>query len=228
MKVVATPGIRGAYEELVPQFEKQSGQRVSTSWIGTAELRKRLHAGDFDAILAPTDLIDELDEKAGLMAGSRVDVARSGIGIAVRAGLAKPDVSSAAALKRALLAATAVSISTGPSGVYLTGLFERMGLREALKPKLRVPPSGGMVAELLANGTAEIGLQQTSELVNAPGIQYLGPLPAELQHVTRFAGAAHATASDPQAARALVRFLAEPGHAPVWQRHGLESAVTRQ
>lgn len=227
MRVVATPGIRGAYQDLVPQFEKASGQRIGTSWIGTAELRQRLHAGDFDVILGPADLIDELEASAGLMAGSRADLARSGIGIAVRAGVAKPDVGSAEALERALLAAKTVSISTGPSGVYLMGLFERMGLSEALKPKLRVPPSGGMVAELLASGTAEIGLQQTSELANAPGIQYLGPLPAGIQHVTLFAGAAHARASDPQAARALVRFLAEPEHAAVWQRHGLESAAPR-
>ena len=138
---------------------------------------------------------------------------RSGVGVTVRAGAPKPDISTADAVKRAVLAAKSVGISTGPSGVYMSGLFERMGIAAELKPKLKVPPSGTQIAELVAKGEIELGFQQVSEIVHVKGAQYVGPLPAEIQRITVFGGAVHAASQEPDAALALLEFLASPEHA---------------
>jgi molybdate transport system substrate-binding protein len=125
-------------------------------------------------------------------------------------------------LKKTLLAAKSIGISTGPSGVYLTGLFQRMGVLEEIKPKFRTPPSGAAIGELIAKGEAEIGFQQVSELIHFPGIQFIGPLPAAVQQTTVFAGGVHAGAREPDAARAFLTFLSAPEHAAVLRKHGLD------
>ena len=157
-----------------------------------------------------------------IVPGSRIDMARTGIGIAVRTGAPRPDVSSAEALKRALLAAKTVGYSTGPSGVYLAGLFERMGIADAVKAKTRQVPSGMTVGTIVASGEAEIGFQQVSELVHIEGIDYIGPLPAEVQNVTVFSLGLDARAKEPAAAKALAQFLTAPAALPVIRKHGLE------
>src|SRR3977135_2492344 len=129
LTVLATPGVKEAYLELVPQFEKASGNKVATTWAGTADVMKRMKAGEvFDAVILAANSLEELTDTGRLMAGSRADFARSLVGVAVRAGAPKPDISSPEALKKTLLAAKSIGISTGPSGVYLTGLFQRMGV----------------------------------------------------------------------------------------------------
>jgi molybdate transport system substrate-binding protein len=160
------------------------------------------------------------------MAGSRVDIARSAVGVAVKAGARRPDISSAEALKRTLLAAKTIGISTGPSGVYLTELFAKMGVLDELKPKFRTPPSGAPVGELVAKGEAEIGFQQVSELVHVRGVDYVGPLPAEIQRMTTFSSGVHPAASEPDVAQAWMQFLASPQAAAVLIKHGLEPAGT--
>jgi molybdate transport system substrate-binding protein len=221
--VLATPGVKEAYLELVPLFEKASGNKVATTWAGTADVMKRMKAGEvFDAVVLASNSLEELIDTGKLMAGSRADLARSGVGAAVRAGAPKPDISSAEALKRALVAAKTIGISTGPSGVYLTGLFEKMGMLAELKPKFRTPPSGANIGELVAKGEAEIGFQQVSELIHFPGIAFLGPLPAELQRMTVFSGGVHAGSREPDAARAFLKFLSAPEHAALLQKHGLD------
>jgi len=224
--VLATPGIREAYLQLVPQFEKASGNKVATTWAGTGDVMKRMKAGEvFDAVILAANSLEELTDTGRLMAGSRADLARSLVGVAVRAGAPKPDISSQEALKKTLLAAKSIGISTGPSGVYLTGLFQRMGVLDEIKPKLRTPPSGAAIGELIAKGEAEIGFQQVSELIHFPGIQFIGPLPAAVQQTTVFAGGVHAGAREPDAARAFLKFLSAPEHAAVLRKHGLDLGV---
>jgi molybdate transport system substrate-binding protein len=221
--VLATPAIREAYAELVPVFEKQTQYKVTTTWVGTADLAKRLNGGEvFDAVICASNLLEELTDTGKLMAGSRSDVARSAVGVAVKAGAPKPELGSEDAIKKTLLAAKSIGISTGPSGVYLNQLFQRMGVLDEIKPKFKVPPPGGMVAELVAKGEAEIGFQQVAELVNKPGVAYVGALPDSLQGITVFSGAVHGRSSEPDAARAFLRFIASPEHEALLGKHGLQ------
>jgi molybdate transport system substrate-binding protein len=221
--VLATPGVKEAYLELVPHFEKASGNKVVTTWAGTADVMKRMKAGEvFDAVILASNSLEELTDTGRLMAGSRADFARSLVGVAVRKGSPKPDISSPEALKRTLLAAKSIGISTGPSGVYLTGLFDRMGLLAELKPKFRTPPSGANIGELVAKGEVEIGFQQVSELIHYPGVDFIGPLPAAVQQTTVFSGGVHAGAREPDAAREFLKFLSAPEHAAVLRKHGLD------
>ena len=221
--VLATPAIKEAYAELMPLFEKQTQDKVTTTWVGTADLKKRLDGGEvYDAVICASNLLEELTDTGKLMAGSRSDVARSAVGVAVKAGAPKPDFGSEEALKKTLLGARTIGVSTGPSGVYLTQLFQRMGVLDEIQPKFRIPASGGMVAELIARGEAEIGFQQVAELVNKPGVAFVGALPDGLQGITVFSGGVHGGSSQPDAARAFLRFLALPEHAGVLQKHGLQ------
>ena len=215
--------VKEAYLELLPRFEQASGHKVATTWAGTADMMKRMKAGEvFDIVLIASNSLEELTDTGKIMAGSRVDIAKSGVGVAVRSGAPRPDISSADALKRALLAAKSIGISTGPSGVYLMSLFERWGVAGELKPKFRTPPSGGSVAELAARGEAEIAFQQVSEIVHVRGADFVGPLPAEIQRITTFSSGIHVGAKEPEAAQAWQKFLTSPEAVPVMKKHGLE------
>lgn len=219
--VLASPAIKEAYAELAPKFP--GGHKVATTWDGTAAIMKRMKSGQvYDAVIIASDSLDELIDTGRILAGSRSDIARSGVGVMVRSGGPKPDISSGDAVKRALLAAKSVGISTGPSGVYLSSLFQRLGVAEQVAPKLRVPPSGGQIADLVAKGEVELGFQQIAEIVDAKGADYVGPLPDDIQRITVFAGGVHSGAQEPDVARAFLRFLAQPAHAAILQRHGLE------
>jgi molybdate transport system substrate-binding protein len=221
--VLATPAVKEAYADLVPMFEKQTKQKVTITWVGTADLAKRLAGGEvFDAVICASNLLEELTDTGKVMAGSRSDVARSAVGVAVKAGAAKPEFGSQEALKKTLLTAKTIGISTGPSGVYLQQLFQRMGVLDEVKPKFRVPAPGGMVAEMVAKGEAEIGFQQVAELVNKKGVDYVGALPDSLQGMTLFSGGVHSRSNEPDVARAFLRFLASPQHEALLVRHGLK------
>ena len=225
--VLASPAMKEAYLELVPRFEQARGHKVTTTWAGTADIMKRMQAREtFDAVIAAANSIDELTDTGRLMAGSRKDLVRSGVGVTVRAGAPKPDISTAEAVKKAVLAAKSVGISTGPSGVYMSALFEKMGIADQVKPKLKVPPSGAQIGELVAKGEVELGFQQVSEIVHVKGAQFVGPLPAEIQRITVFAGAVHAASAEPDAARELLEFLASPEQAPLLRKHGLEPGAS--
>jgi molybdate transport system substrate-binding protein len=140
----------------------------------------------------------------------------------VRAGAPKPDISSTEALKQTLLAAKSIGYSTGPSGVYVVSLFERMGIANAVKSKLKQVPSGVRIGSIIASGEAEIGFQQVSELIHAPGVDYVGSLPADVQKVTVFSAGIHSGAKQPEAAKELVKVLTAPGAAQVIKTHGME------
>ena len=223
IKVLASNAIKEAYLELVPGFEKATEHRVATTWAGTNDIMKRMQAGEtFDLVIMAGPSIDELIKQGKIVAGSRVDLAKSGVGIAVRAGAPKPDISSGDALKRALLAARSIAYSSGPSGVYLAGLFQRMGIADEIKTKIKQTSPGSPVGEVIARGEAEIGFQQISELLPIAGIDYLGPLPAEIQHITVFSGGVHTGAKEPDAARTLVKFITAPAAVPVIKKKGME------
>jgi molybdate transport system substrate-binding protein len=221
--VLATPGIKEAYVELAPQFEKANKHKVTTTWAGTADVMKRMKAGEvFDAVILASDSLEDLIDTSRVMAGSRSDVARSLVGVGVKAGAPKPDISTTDAVKKALAAAKSVVISTGPSGVYLNGLFEKLGVMADLKPKLKVTPSGVAVGDWLAKGEGELGFQQVSELIHYPGVQFVGALPQDIQKVTVFSGGVPASSREPDTARAFLQFLAAPEHQAVLKKHGLD------
>jgi molybdate transport system substrate-binding protein len=223
VKVMATAAVRETYLELVPQFEAASGHKVVTIWSGTADMMKRLKGDErVDFVIIGSNSLEELIKLGKIEPGSRVDFVKSGVGVAVRAGAPKPDISSGEAVKRALLSANSIGYSSGPSGVYLDGLFQRMGIAEQLKPKLKLPPSGASVGEMVARGEAEIGFQQVSELIHVPGIDFLGPLPTDIQQITIFSTGIHTAAMNPGAAKALAKFLTAPAAAAVIRKNGME------
>jgi molybdate transport system substrate-binding protein len=223
IRVIASPAFRESYLELVPQFEKASRHKVVTEWAGTSDIMKRMKTGEsVDLVIISAASLDELSRLGKIAPGNRVDLAKSGVGVAVRKGAPRPDISSGEALKRALLSAKSISYSSGPSGVYLADLFERWGVAEQLKPKIRQTPPGVAVGDLVARGEAEIGFQQVSELLPVAGIDYIGPLPKDIQQVTVFSGGIHAAAKEPDAARALLKFLTAPAAAPVIRKKGME------
>ena len=223
IKVIASGGLKAAYQELAPGFERASGHRVATVFAGSVDIIQRMRAGEAcDLLVMPSSFIDELIKLGKVVSGSRADLARSGIGVAVRAGARKPDVSSSDALKRALLAAGSVSYSSSASGIYLAGLFERMGIAAELRGKIRQSSPGVPVGELVARGEAEIGFQQVSELLPISGIDYLGPLPADVQHFTIFSAGLHIAAQEPAAARELIDFIKSPAVAAVIKKSGME------
>jgi molybdate transport system substrate-binding protein len=223
IQVLASNATKEAYLELVPQFEKTTEHKVTTTWSGTVDIKKRLAAGEtYDVLIMAGPEIDEFIRQGKLVAGSRVDLAKSGVGVAVRTGASKPDISSADGLKAALLSAKSIGYSQGPSGTYLVGLFQRMGIADTIKDKVKVSKVGQPVGNLIASGEVEIGFQQVSELLPVKGIDFLGPLPASVQQITTFSGGLFAAAKQPEAAKALVTFLAAPAATPVKRNHGLE------
>ena len=225
IRVMASAAMKEAYLELVPAFEQASGHKVITIWAGGVDIVKRMKAGEVvDLVLLARPAVDELVRAGKLAADGRVDLARSGVGVAVRAGAPKPDISSAESLKRALLAAKSIAYSTGPSGAHIAALIERMGIGDAVKSKVLQTMPGNPVGYLVARGEAEIGFQQVSELLPIVGIDFLGPLPAEVQEITVFSGGLHAGASSPAAARALMKFLSAPAAAAVLRKKGMEPA----
>jgi molybdate transport system substrate-binding protein len=223
IKVLSTQAPEQAYRELVPQFEKISGHTVTTIFTGTLDVQKRIAAGEsYDVIIMAGPAIDDFIKSGKIVPGSRINIARSGVGVAVRAGAPKPDISSTEAVKRTLLAAKSVGYSTGPSGVYLTGLFRRLGVADQIKGKLKQTPTGVFVGNLVANGEAEVGFQQVSELAHFPGVEYVGPLPADIQETTVFSSGIQVGAQQVDAANAWIKFLTAPAAAAAFKSKGLE------
>jgi molybdate transport system substrate-binding protein len=224
MKGLFSNGVKAVVLDLLPEFERASGTACSITWASTNMLMDEIGKGATGDLAILTDeAIEGLIRQGKIAAGSRVDLARSAIGIAVRQGASKPDIGSAAALKQALLSARTISYSkTGISGVYFPTVLERLGIATQVAPRVLIPPPGVPVGEVVAKGEADIGVQQISELLPVPGIEIVGPLPAELQKLTVFSAGLFAGARDPDAAKALVTMLASPSARPVYQRKGME------
>jgi len=223
IKVLSTQATEEAYKELVPQFEKASGHKVTTVFTGTLDALKRLSTGEtYDLLIMARQQIDELSQSGKVVAGSRTDVAKSGVGVAVGKGRPKPDISTVDALKKTLLAAKSIGYSTGPSGIYVVTMFQKMGIADEIKSKLKQTPTGVFVGSIIASGEAEIGFQQVSELSFFPGIDYVGPIPAEIQLITVFSAGIPAGSKQTDAAKALVSFVTAPAAAAVFKKHALD------
>jgi molybdate transport system substrate-binding protein len=223
LKVLSTQATEEAYRELVPQFEKDTGHKVTTVFTGTLDANKRLAAGEtYDLLIMSGPSIDEHIKAGKVVPGSRVDLAKSGVGMGVKAGAPKPDISTTEALKKTLLAAKSIGYSTGPSGVYVIGLFQRMGIADEVKGKLKQTPTGVFVGSIIASGEAEIGFQQVSELSHFAGVDYVGPLPADVQQFTTFSSGIVAGTKEADAAKALVKFITAPAAAAAFKKRGME------
>jgi len=229
--VMISAGFYQVYSELGPAFERESGHHLVTTRgpsMGDSPeaIPTRLARGEAaDVVILDGGIADELGKKGLVRADSKADLARSLIGMVVRSGAEKPDISTAEALRKTLLAAKSIAYSDSGSGTYLsTTLFPKLGIAEQVASKsrkVRGPPSGEPVAAVVARGEAEIGFQQVSELIHVPGITYVGTIPAEVQPAIFFAGALTKTVREPEAASALIRFLTSPNAAPVIEKAGL-------
>src|SRR3954471_21384344 len=224
IQVMSSAAIKPAYLELVPAFERASGHKVATRWIPGVDLLKRVKDGEAsDLVIMQLKDIEELIAAGRIAPGSRVDLATSGVGVAVKAGAPRPDISTADALKRALLAAKAIAYSTGPSGVYILELFQRLGIAAEIKTK-SLQIKGEPSAAAVARGDAEIAFQQVSELLPVPGIDFLGPLPSEIQRITTFCSGMQKSAREPAAAREWLDFIKSPAAAGAIRKSGMEPA----
>ena len=231
VRVMISAGFHGAYSELGPAFERASGHHLVTTRgpsMGDSpeSIPTRLARGEAaDVVILDGGAADELGKRGLVRADSKVDLARSLIGMVVRAGAAKPDIGSVEAFRSTLLAAKSIAYSDSGSGTYLsTTLFPKLGLANEVagkSRKVRGPPSGEPVAAVVARGEAEIGFQQVAELIHVPGIAFVGTIPAEVQPTIFFAGALTSTVRQPEAASALIRFLASSEAAPVISKAGL-------
>lgn len=224
LKLISATAAKPAVADVIAAFEKSTGHKVTATWSGTEGVSKRVADGEvFDVVIVAAPNIDRLAQAGRLVADSRTDFARTGVGVAVRAGLPRPDIATPEALRRAVLAASSVAYSAGPSGFHVAEVFKRLGITEQVQHKVRQSPSGVQVGDLLARGEVDLGFQQMSELAHFKGIEYLGPLPAEVQNITVYSAGLHATAPAVEAARLLMKMLVSPEGAAIVRRSGMDA-----
>ena len=209
--------------EIAPQFERATGNKIKVSVDLAAVLARRVKAGEpFDLLLAAPGQIDGLAKDGKLVPDSVTNVIKSGIGVEVRAGAAKPDVSTVEAFKQSLMAAKSIAyLKEGQSGIAVAKAIEKIGLADVLKPKLNLPDAD-VVSDMVAKGEVEIGMVVVTQIMTSPGVTLAGPLPPELQSYITFAGAVGTAAKAPDAARALIKFLKGPEALSVMKAQGME------
>jgi molybdate transport system substrate-binding protein len=225
--VFSTIGVRSAAEPLFTQFDRTSGHKLAVTWGTAPMLVKRIEDGDTaDVVILSRAGIEALNKLGKIALGSDTRLASSGVGIAVKAGAPKPDISTPEALKRTLLAAKSIAYSEpsagGASGVYFAKLLERMGIAEAMKPKTKYPPPGGFSANLLITGEAELAVQQKPELLHVAGAEVIGLLPGDLNVITEFAVAMMAGCKNGEAAGVLIKSLRSSEAVAVFRAKGLD------
>jgi molybdate transport system substrate-binding protein len=234
VRVMISAGFHGVYSELAPAFERSTGHKLVTTRgpsMGDSPeaIPTRLARGEnADVVILDGKAADELASRGLVRAGSKVELAKSQIGMVVKQGAPKPDISNVDAFRKTLLAAKSIAYSDSGSGTYLsTKLFPQLGIADQIagkSRKVRGPPSGEPVAAVVARGESEIGFQQVSELIHVPGVTFVGALPEPLQPGFTFAGALTTNVAQPEAARALLLFLSSPEAAPVITKAGLAPA----
>ena len=218
---------RPVLAELAAAFEQRSGRALAVASVGGVDAAKRVQAGEtFDVVVLASDAIDKLVASGHIATGSKVDLVRSGVAVAVRAGAAHPDIRSEDAVRAAVLAAKSVSYSTGPSGVALAKLFELWGIAETIRDRIVQAPPGVPVGTLVARGEVELGFQQLSELIGLPGIDLLGGLPASIQIITTFSAGVCTGTQEGDAVRALLSYLNAPAADAIKRAQGMEPAHT--
>ena len=226
LKVLSSTALKAAMQDLAPQFEHATEYKLAVVFGPSASLKQQIEAGAmFDLALITPAAIDDLVKQGKIDAGSRSDIARTGIGVAIRAGAAKPDIGTVAAFKRALLEAKSITYGDpargGLSSVYFVSLLERLGIADQIKAKAKLGTASEGVRPVAA-GEAELGIGQASEIPLVPGVELLGPLPAELQSYTGVTAGIATHAQDATGARALIEFLTAPAALKVYKAKGME------
>ena len=222
---ISSMATRDVLAELAGAYQQRSGITVKFQSVGGVVAAVRVEAGEpFDIVVLASDAIDKLVADGHVIAGSKADLVRSGVAIAVCEGSMLPNIGSEDELRRAVLSARTIGYSTGPSGVALKKLFERWGIADTIRNRIVQAPPGVPVGQLVANGEVELGFQQLSELVHLPGIVVLGTMPPGCEIVTTFSAGLCAMSAQPEAARALLAFMCSPDVADAKRRHGMEPA----
>lgn len=225
IKLISSMATRDVLADLVAQYQHSTGRQVVAEAAGGVDVARRVQGGEpVDVVVLASSAVDQLIQDRKLLIGSRVDLVKSGISVAVREGAERLDVSTEDAVRQAVLGARTISYSTGPSGVYLMQLFERWGVAETIRLRLVQAPPGVSVGLLVARGEVALGFQQLSELINLQGISILGPLPAAVQSITTFSAGVSASSQDAPAARQLIAFMADPAAADAKRKQGMEPA----
>jgi molybdate transport system substrate-binding protein len=230
IKMLATTALKTSMEVLAPEFERASGHTLAISFGPSTRIAKQVADGEAtDVAVVTAEGIDDLTKQGRIVPGSRTDVARSAMGLAVQRGAPRPDISTAEKFKEAMLKAKSVGMSNpvggGASGAILAAAFERLGIAEQMKPKLVFGPGGpaGLIGNFLVRKEVEIGVQQMPELMAVPGIDIVGPLPPGVQSVSVFSAGLSTAAKEPEGGRALIRFLASPAATKVMRDKGMET-----
>jgi molybdate transport system substrate-binding protein len=221
---ISSMATRRLFGELVPRFERNAGLKVTIQSVGGVDAARRVRDGEpVDLIVLASNVIEQLEAEGVVVVGTRTDLACSGVAVAVRTGTPHPDISDEDAVRRAVLAGGTICYSSGPSGNHLKGLFERWGIAGEIASRTVEAKPGVPVAGLVAQGTADFGFQQQSELLDVPGIDIVGPLPPAIQTITTFTAGVARAATNPDGARAFIAFLASPETASVKRALGLEA-----
>ena len=221
IKILSGGAMRPLLVEAVPLFERASGNKVDIRFALTSVLTKDIEAGAaFDIALLPRPELDALAQGGKIAPGTQTDITRSAVGLAVRAGAPHPDIGTVAALKRTLLEARSIGYSDGPSGAYIAGLLERLGIAAEMKPKTKL--TGRPVAEIVAEGEAEVGMQQIVAILPVKGADIVGPLPSELQNIIVYAAGFSMAAQESAAARAFITFMTTSDVARIIRAKGME------
>ena len=226
VKILTAGAMKAVVTELIPAFEKETGHKAVVDNDTAGGLAKRIEGGEaFDLVVAPPGVINDLSKKGRIAADSSVNIARVGVGVVVKDGAPLPDIASVDAFKQTLIAAKSVAYidpaSGGSSGIYVEGLLERLGIADTVKPKAKLK-KGGYVAELIANGEAEIGIHQISEILPVKGVKLVGPLPADIQNYTTYAVALGAASKQPDGAHAMIKLLTGSAAESVLKARGME------
>ena len=224
LRVFTSDGMKPTLEALIPQIEHSIGRKLAPQFNSSKNLREKIQAGEpFDVAILASDVIDDLIQKGEITAGSRTDLARTGMGVGIRAGSAKPDVSTPDALKKTLLAAKSIAFNpTGASSVHNYEIFERMGITDAVKPKLMLDSEAGRPQQNVADGKADLVLTLIPEIKFFPGVDLAGPMPADFQSYVNFSAGVATNTSDAAASKGLIQFIKGPAGVSVLKAKAME------
>jgi molybdate transport system substrate-binding protein len=224
LRVMISDGMKTVVEELTPQIEHAIGRKLAVQFNSSKNLRDKIQAGEpFDAAILTSDVLDDLVKQGKIAPAGRAEISRTGLGVGVRAGAPKPDISTPDALKKTLLAAKSISFNpTGASAAHTYDMFSRMGITDAVKPKLMLDAEAGRPQMNVAGGKTELVISLIPEIRFFPGVDLVGPIPPDYQSYVNFAGGIAANARDAEGAKALIQFLTGPAVVPVLKAKGME------
>lgn len=224
MNVMISDGMKTVFEELNPQIEQATGRKLAVQYNSSKNLRDKIQAGEpFDAAILTSDVLDDLIKQGKIAAGGRAEISRTGIGMGIRAGTTKPDISTAESLRRTLMNAKAISFNpTGASSAHTNDMLTRLGIAQAVKNKLILSPEPGRPQMDVADGKSEVVFSLIPEIKGFPGVDLVGPVPAEFQSYINFAGGISANAHDAASALELIKFFSSPAVASVLIAKGME------